>query len=167
MSDKTVRTSLNFMGNSIKHAKINPLPADPAPQNREPWAPWFNTTRREFCWFDDTGALVCALTSTTLSTSYESLRLNGGDVIPQSFNPQRTHVFIDIDNMTADLSLDGWMPTAPTGTNVEFRFRKIDVSGFAITRTDPVTGATLAYVDQRHEFITLAWDGSNGTLTHI
>ena len=173
-NERPVYTDRDYQQNNVRRMGLQPTPSDPvfgtnlAADEQGPWQPWLHTVRNEMCWFDENGDMFCVAPCKVgepccKSNLHESLLLDGGDVIPTAFDPVRTHVFIDIDNMTADLDLTPWLPTM-AGPSVEFRFRKIDASTFSILWTDPVTSITYNYVDRQHEFITLVWDGVAGNL---
>lgn len=83
----------------------------------------------------------------------EFFTINGGDAMPNTFNGANS-VYIDIDNMTSNISLDSYVQTGAI-ENAKFRFRKIDTSPFKITFNDGVVDYD--FVNERGEFICLTW----------
>lgn len=161
--ERDQRTNRNYKGNSIIHAQFDPVAADPNPTTRATWAPWLNTQRNEWCWYDAAGALYCVIPTPAVPVpKHYTMVVTGGAAIPVVFSPELSHIFLDFDGMTGDVDLTSWMPTA-SAHNIEVRFRKIDNSKHKITYTDSA-GIFNKFVDKRGEFITLLWDASAASI---
>lgn len=96
----------------------------------------------------------------TLSATVD---MAAGDAIPTVFATDVKFVFIEIDNMNADLDLSSWVPTASADV-LNIQFRKVDASSFGIVWNDP-NGIPYPHVDRQGEFISFVWDSVSTTLS--
>lgn len=157
------KTDRDYLGNAIINAQLHPQASSPGAAVQAPYAPWIDTATNKICWYDTLGNMHCVVSELQPPLpKHLNAFISGGDPVPDSFHPALTHVFLDVDNMPADLDLTGWQP-ASSGDNLTIRVRKVDASPYKIIYTD-TAGLSYKFANTKSEYIVLMWDAIAATV---